>query len=51
MQLSQKLKIIGLFYEFLNNFSTVWVFGGSKSDICDFCHAYTWLVNGGLQTL
>ena len=31
-----------------NNFSTVWVFGDSKNDIRDFCHAYTWFGSGDL---
>jgi len=33
--------IIDLFYDTLNNFSTVLIFGGFKSGILDFCDAYT----------
>jgi len=41
----KKLKIIHPFCDILNNFSTVLVFCGFKSDICDFCHVYTWFVS------
>jgi len=47
------LKIMDTFYDILNNFVVVFVFGGSKTPrngLRDFCHAYTWLVSKGLQT-